>query len=212
MTAPTTNRETGIRDTLPSDPDRVTAVTAVDFILALFAQAGGRDYLGEVVSQQEHALQCAVCADQEDAPPPLVAASLLHDVGHYLHDCAEDAAAQGLDSRHEQAGADFLARFFPPEVSEPVRLHVDAKRYLCAVEPDYFDRLSEASVHSLNLQGGPMSPAEVAAFEANPHHRAAVRLRRWDETGKVEGLRTPAPEDFRALLAGLVRPVGADGR
>lgn len=195
---------TTIRETLPRDPDSVTPDTAVDFILDLFAQAGGRDYLGEAVSQEAHALQCAVCADQEDADPALVAASLLHDVGHYLHDCTEDAAAQGLDSRHEEAGADFLARFFPPEVSEPVRLHVAAKRYLCAVEPAYFDRLSAASVRSLELQGGPMSPAEVAAFEANPHHAAAVRLRRWDETGKVAGLRTPTPKDFRPLLRDLV--------
>jgi phosphonate degradation associated HDIG domain protein len=194
-----------IRETLPSNPAAVTAETVVPFILSLFRQSGGRDYLGEAVSQQEHALQCAVCADQENADPALIAASLLHDVGHYLHDFTEDAAARGIDSRHEEAGADFLARFFPPEVSEPVRLHVAAKRYLCAVEPDYFDRLSAASVRSLELQGGPMSAAEVAAFEANPHHEAAVRLRRFDETGKVAGLKTPTPEDFAEMLEGLRR-------
>ncbi len=195
---------TAIRETLPQDPDQVTREAAVPFILALFEEMGGRDYLGEAVSQSAHALQCAVCADQEDADPALVAASLLHDVGHFLHAHAEDAAAQGIDSRHEEAGADFLARFFPPEVSEPVRLHVAAKRYLCAVEPDYFARLSPASVRSLELQGGPMDAAEVATFEANPHHEAAVRLRRFDDTGKVADLKTPAVAYFRPVLEGLV--------
>jgi gamma-butyrobetaine dioxygenase len=190
---------------LPTRQHDVTAQTVVDFIAQLFAKLGAQDYMGEAVSQEAHALQCAVFADQEDSPPALVAAALLHDIGHFLHDFAPDAATQGIDSRHEAAGADFLARFFPAEVSEPPRLHVAAKRYLCAVEPDYFHRLSPASVLSLKLQGGPMDAREVAAFEANHHHGDAVRLRRFDETAKVAGLKTPAFDHFRGLLDGLVR-------
>lgn len=195
----------GVRDTLSIDPAAVTADTAIGFIEALFAEIGARDYLGEAVSQEAHALQCAVCADQADDPPELVAAALLHDIGHYLNALPEHAAVHGLDDRHEITGAAFLARFFPAEVSEPVRLHVDAKRYLCAVEPDYFDRLSSASVRSLELQGGPMDEAECAAFAANPHHKAAVKLRRYDETGKVAGLKTPSVAAFRPVLQALVR-------
>lgn len=170
-----------------------------DEILALLAR-GDRDlYSGERISQLEHALQCAWFAEQAGAPTALVVATLAHDVGHILAG-GEYAAARGVDGRHEESGADFLARRFGPEVSEPVRLHVAAKRYLCAVDPAYFDRLSPASVRSLALQGGPMSPQEVEAFEASPHAEAAVRLRQWDEQGKIVGLRTPGLEHFRPMV------------
>ena len=110
----------------------------------------------------------------------------------------------GTDNRHSHQGADWLAQWFGPEVTEPVRLHVAAKRYLCAVEPGYFERLSEASVYTLSVQGGPMSADEVAAFEALPEARAAVRLRRWDEAAKEPDADDPGFDSYRGLLASLV--------
>jgi phosphonate degradation associated HDIG domain protein len=195
---------TAIRNTLHTDPDAVTKDDVVPFIIGLFNRMGDRDYIGEAISQAEHGIQCAVMADQLANKPSLTAAALLHDIGHFLHDFSEDCAEDGIDARHEDFGADFLARFFPPEVVEPVRMHVDAKRYLCAVEPDYFDGLSPASVRSLELQGGPMKGAELDAFAANPHREDAVTLRRCDEGAKVQGLAIPAIEDYRGLLEGLV--------
>src|ERR1041385_5658318 len=113
-------------------------------------------------------LQSAFAAEREGAPPRLVAAALLHDYGHLIHDLPEDSAEHGVDTRHEDVGFDFLARHFPPEVVDPVRLHVAAKRSLCAVEPAYLEQLSGASRLSLELQGGPFSEAEVREFEALP--------------------------------------------
>ena len=144
------------------------------------------------VSQKQHALQAAWLAESDGHPGALVAAALLHDIGHMIH----DPAMLGLDDRHEELGHAWLARHFGPEVSEPVRLHVAAKRYLCLTEADYFGKLSPDSVRSLELQGGPMSAAEVEAFRASPHAAAAVRLRRYDELAKVEGLSTPGLAHF----------------
>lgn len=183
--------------------EHVTGETAVDFIIDLFNRMGDHSYLGEAISQAEHGLQCAVVADQFNSPDSLVAAALLHDIGHFLHNLDEDCMDQGIDSRHEDVGADFLARFFPPEVVEPVRMHVDAKRYLCAIEPDYFNMLSPASVESLRLQGGPMSPEEVRAFARSPFLDAALQLRRFEEAGKNVGVITPPIEHYRTLLEKL---------
>ena len=179
----------------------------VDEILRLFAVRGPAAYGGEAVSQAEHALQAASLAERAGAVPALVAAALLHDIGHLTGDGDEGLAERGVDAAHETLGADWLAARFRREAVEPVRLHVAAKRYLCATKPDYFDRLSPASVLSLRVQGGPMSPAEVAAFEAGPYWRDAVRLRAWDEAAKVPGLATPPLEHFRpALLTALAAP------
>lgn len=169
-------------------------------IFRLFQERGRDAYLGEPVSQAEHALQAAHLAEVAGASDALVVAALLHDVGHLLHGLGEDAAERGIDDRHERSGGSWLARNFGAEVVEPVRLHVDAKRYLCAVEPSYFEALSPASKLSLSLQGGPMSPGEVAAFEANPHHLDAVRLRRWDDEAKVAGLDVPGLEHYQRRL------------
>lgn len=160
----------------------------VDEILRLFAERGDSAYGGEVVSQREHALQAAHFARKVGAGPALVVAALLHDVGHLLHDLPDDAPDQGVDDRHEDLSAAWLIGRFGPEVSEPARLHVAAKRYLCAIEPGYFDALSEPSRISLALQGGPMSPDEVEAFRASPHSAAAVLLRRCDDSAKVPDL------------------------
>ena len=184
--------------------DQVTNENVVDFIIDLFNDMGNHSYLGENISQEEHGLQCAVVADQFDSPDSLIAASLLHDIGHFLHELDEDCLEQGIDNYHEDVGADFLAKFFPPEVTEPVRMHVDAKRYLCAVEPDYFGMLSPASVQSLEVQGGPMNEDEVAKFAANPHLEDALKLRRFEEAGKNVGVETPKVEHFRELLEKLV--------
>src|SRR5579884_315657 len=148
--------------------------------MEVFERRGAEAYLGEPVSQQEHAVQAAWLATQEGAPDALVAAALLHDIGHLLTD-EDDPAEQDVDRRHEDAGCFWLEATFGPEVTEPIRLHVAAKRYLCAVDRTYMDGLSAASIRSLELQGGIFRGAEVSAFEANPWHGDAVRLRRWDD-------------------------------
>lgn len=176
----------------------------VDHLMQIFATAGLRRYGGEAVSQLEHALQAAAWAQAADAEDSLVAAALLHDLGHLTDREPEAAMAEAVDDRHENRGALLLAEWFPPEVTEPVRLHVAAKRYLCARDPAYFDRLSEESTRSLALQGGAFTEREAAAFIAQPFAEAAVRLRRWDEAAKVPGARTPDLESFRALLNDLV--------
>jgi phosphonate degradation associated HDIG domain protein len=172
----------------------------IDFVVRLFKQRGGAAYLGEPVSQTEHALQTAWAAEQSGAGDALVAAGLLHDVGHLLHDLPEDCALTGTDDAHEVRGARWLLRYFGPEVAEPVRLHVAAKRFLCATEPGYRGRLSEASLRSLRLQGGPFTPAEAGRFLEHPHAEAALVLRRLDEQAKVPGLVTPDLEQFRPRL------------
>ncbi|RED48572.1 HD domain-containing protein [Aestuariispira insulae] len=182
----------------------VTHDNVVDFIIDLFNDMGNHSYLGEDISQEEHGLQCAVVADQFDSPDSLIAAALLHDIGHFLHELDEDCLEQGIDNNHEDVGADFLRPFFPPEVTEPVRMHVGAKRYLCAVEPDYFSMLSPASVQSLEVQGGPMNGEEVKVFAANPHLEDALKLRRFEEAGKNVGVKTPPVEHYRPLLQSLI--------
>jgi phosphonate degradation associated HDIG domain protein len=183
-----------------STPDAV-----VDQIAALFAGEGAADYLGEPVTQAQHMLQAAALAERDGAAPALVAAALLHDVGHFTGAVHGRELMAGRDNRHSHQGADWLAAWFGPDVTEPVRLHVEAKRYLCSVEPGYFAKLSEASVYTLSVQGGPMSGAEVAEFEAGPYCADAVRLRRWDEAAKEPDADDPGFEHYRTLLLGLVR-------
>jgi [1-hydroxy-2-(trimethylamino)ethyl]phosphonate dioxygenase len=172
----------------------------VDQILELFATRGAAAYHGEAVSQEEHALQAAELAEREGAPNALIVAALLHDIGHLLDGQDEDLAVRGVDGRHEEAACAWLSRHFGSDVTEPIRLHVAAKRYLCAVDPSYLAGLSPASQLSLKLQGGPMTPAEVAEFEGNAFFRDAVRLRFWDDTAKVPGLAVPGPSHYRDRL------------
>lgn len=179
--------------TVNSKIDRSAIVAS---ILNMFAQHGDSEYGGEAVTQREHALQAAHLARKSGASPALISAALLHDIGHLLHDLPDDAPETGIDDRHEERGRQWLARSFPDSVVEPVRMHVDAKRYLCAAEPAYFARLSEPSIVSLNLQGGPMSDSEAEAFRKSPHFKAAVLLRRWDDTAKVAGLDVPEVETY----------------
>jgi gamma-butyrobetaine dioxygenase len=174
--------------------------SVIDEIFATFRERGAGAYLGEPVSIAAHSLQSAHAAERDGAHAKLVAAALLHDYGHLIHDLPEDAAEQGLDSRHEEVGHAFLGRHFRPEVVEPIRLHVAAKRYLCAVDPFYVDALSSASTLSLYLQGGPYNQREVVAFEKSPYAKDAVRLRRYDDVAKVPGAVTPDLEHFRPAL------------
>lgn len=173
----------------------------------LFAARGGSAYGGEAVTQLEHALQAAALARADRADDALVAAALLHDVGHLLHDLPADAPDRGVDDHHEQSAARLLAELFGPEVAEPVRLHVVAKRFLTAVDPGYMDLLSGPSITSLMLQGGPMTAAEQELFRAHPHREAALRLRRYDDAAKVAGAATATFADYLPLLARV-----ADGR
>ncbi len=178
-------------------------------VLSDMVEKHGRDlYGGEPVTQLQHALQCAQLAEDEGASPALITAALLHDVGHLLEDDFEDAPEHDEDRRHEDLGDAFLSKWFGPDVTEPVRLHVAAKRYLCAVEPGYYDALSPMSRHSLMLQGGPMSEAEIADFKANPYYKDAVRLRRWDDRGKDPRMKTATLGYFLSYALRCVRLSG----
>jgi phosphonate degradation associated HDIG domain protein len=172
----------------------------VAFLLRLFEERGDAAYLGEPVSQTEHALQTAWVAERAGAGSSLIVAALLHDMGHLLHDLPENCADAGLDDAHEILGARWLDQHFGAEIAEPVRLHVDAKRFLCTIDPAYLGLLSEASLRSLQLQGGPFTPDEAARFRKHPYAEAAVALRRFDEQAKVPGQPTPALEHFRPYL------------
>jgi phosphonate degradation associated HDIG domain protein len=172
----------------------------VQKIITLFHEQGDSEYGGEPVTQGEHALQSAHLALAEGAPSSLVIASLLHDIGHLLHALPDDAPEKGIDDLHEELGHRFLINYFTPAVSEPVHLHVAAKRYLCAVEPEYLALLSEPSVLSLSLQGGPMSSIECQAFESNPFYQDAIQLRRYDDMAKVPNLSVHPIEFYAPLL------------
>jgi gamma-butyrobetaine dioxygenase len=175
-------------------------MTAVEALAELFAGPGARDYLGEPVTIGSHMLQTGALAEAavwgagEVGGPSLVAAALLHDVGHLRSD---------TDQRHGEAGAQWLSQWFGEAVTEPVRLHVPAKRYLCAVEPGYFGLLSAESVRTLALQGGPMTAAEVAAFQVLPYARDAVAVRRWDDAAKDPAATPPDFAHFAPLLQAL---------
>jgi gamma-butyrobetaine dioxygenase len=168
----------------------------IEELTDLFAGPGAGEYLGERVTMGVHMRQAGALAEAAGAAPSLVAAALLHDVGHLRGD---------TDQRHGAAGAQWLARWFRPAVTEPVRLHVAAKRYLCATQAEYFGGLSAESVRTLALQGGPMSTGEVAAFEALPGWQDAIRVRRWDDAAKVPDIEPPPFAHFGALLGELSR-------
>ena len=171
-------------------------MTGIEAIAELFAGPGARDYLGEPVTIGIHMRQAGALAEAAGAEQPLVAAALLHDIGHLR---------QESDSRHGDAGAQWLSQWFGPAVTEPVRLHVAAKRYLCASEPGYFQRLSAESVRTLALQGGPMTADQMAAFEALPFARDAVAVRRWDDEAKDPAVTPPEFSHFEAPLKALAR-------
>jgi phosphonate degradation associated HDIG domain protein len=172
-------------------------------IFQLLEARGAGRYGLSAVSQKEHALQSADLAAKRGLGEALVIAALFHDLGHLLVGDDVNLAAQGVDDLHEETSANALAQLFGNDVAEPVRLHVAAKRYLCAVNPAYYDKLSEDSRQSLLLQGGPMSPSEVAAFDKLEHRAAALALRLIDDEAKVAGLKTPGLEHYRAMATRL---------
>jgi phosphonate degradation associated HDIG domain protein len=171
----------------------------VDQIFELFAGRGDAEYFGEPVSQKEHALQVAHFAAKAGASEALIVAGLLHDVGHLLAG-KEEMAKNGIDGHHEDAGCTWLRAHFTPEVTEPVRMHVEAKRYLCCADPEYLRTLSPASVLSLQLQGGPFDQTEAQRFHDLPYAADAVRLRRSDDQGKIPEFEVPGLEHYRAML------------
>lgn len=177
----------------------------VEAVLRVLGGEAGAAHYGEGVSQREHAVQAAWLAEQAGAPAVLIAAALLHDIGHLLHGLPEDIAAHGIDGHHEEVGAAWLERHFLPSAVTAVRLHVAAKRYLVAIEPGYAATLSPASARSLALQGGPMDAQACRAFRALPGAAEAVALRLWDDAAKQVGLATPPLSRWRPHLGAALR-------
>jgi len=182
----------------------LTRDNIIDFILDLFENQGAKEYLGETVSTSQHLEQTAACATADGASDELVIAALLHDIGHFIGGFSIDSLENGINDLHEDFGSDFLAPFFPASVTEPIRLHVAAKKYLCAVDKDYITHLSAASVNTLNLQGGPMSASEVQAFESNSYYLSAVKMRHYDDDGKVAGLEIKPVTEYKAQMEALL--------
>lgn len=187
-------------------PDFATLThdTIVDFLADVFERRGGEEYLGEPVTMAQHMLQGATLAEQAGLPEEIVVAALLHDIGHFTGEFGTFTMADTEDRFHEDAGAELLERFFPPVITDCVKYHVAAKRYLCATRPEYFRRLSPASVHSLGLQGGPMNASEVAEFEKNPNLAAIIQVRYLDEAGKRADMVTPGFAHFAPMVRRMV--------
>lgn len=172
----------------------------MDEIFGLLRQADTRRYGEEPVNQLQHALQCAYLAEQEGATSSLIVACLLHDIGHLVEGGDVGLAWRGIDARHEERGARFLSRWFGESVTLPVRLHVDAKRYLCATEANYFASLSAGSVRSLDVQGGMFAPEEIEVFLNHPYAQEGIALRRWDERAKMPLAKTPPLQHFESYM------------
>jgi [1-hydroxy-2-(trimethylamino)ethyl]phosphonate dioxygenase len=185
--------------------DFVNHKHTVDEVLDLYRKGGDEQYFGEAISQTEHALQSAWLAEKAGASPAIIGAALLHDVGHLLHGMGEDIADEDIDARHEAVGAAFLAQRFNTDLVAAVSLHVLAKRYLVGTDPAYAANLSPASVHSLELQGGPMDAEEAAEFAQKKAAAGAIALRRWDDEAKIVGLKTPDLDHFRPYLEASLR-------
>jgi len=175
-------------------------MSATDDLIEMLTSKGSAMYGNEAVTQLAHALQCAWLAEKSGETAATITACLFHDIGHMVLEDDAEAAEDGIDLRHEDVGADHLAKWFGPDVTQPVRLHVDAKRYLCATEPTYFSTLSPASVTSLEVQGGPFGTRAAEHFAAQPFVREAIRLRRWDDHAKDPRVETPTVAHFRPYI------------
>lgn len=174
-------------------------------IRGLFDRLGGRMYSGEPVTQLEHALQTAHAAESAGVDAALITAALLHDLGHLLNDEGETPTERGIDDVHQYVALPFLRPLFGDDVLEPIRLHVEAKRYLCATEPDYYDALSDDSKRSLALQGGIFIAQAAAEFATRPGAGRAVLLRRWDDAAKAAGRETPPLTHFATIMEAAAR-------
>lgn len=177
----------------------------VDYLGDIFLRRGAESYLGEAVTMSEHMLQAAQNAENAGEDTNIVVAALLHDIGHYTGEFPEDYIEQGIDNIHQKAGANILQRFFDDDVVEPVRWHVEAKRYLCAVDSTYFDTLSHASVDTLALQGGPFDSNQVDEFEKNPFLDSIIRVRKYDDGAKDPTVITPPIEYYLPMIQSLVK-------
>jgi phosphonate degradation associated HDIG domain protein len=169
-------------------------------ILHLFQQKGSQQYGQEAVTQLEHALQCATLAETANTTPELITACLFHDLGHLVHDLGENIATQGVDDRHEYRAIPILKPLLSPAVTEPIRLHVAAKRYLCATDDQYWKSLSPASQLSLELQGGIFSADQATFFISQPYAKDAVQLRIWDDLAKQPDQKTPDLNHFFLII------------
>ena len=178
---------------------------SLDDITLLFARHGAEQYSGEPVTQLEHALQAAHFAEQSEASDALVTACLLHDLGHLLNHQGETPTLRGIDDTHQYFALPFLRGLFPDAVLDAIKLHVDAKRYLCRANEGYWARLSEDSKRSLELKGGVFAPAQAERFIRQPFAADAVKVRLWDDAAKVPGLPTPGLAHFEAILRTLAR-------
>ena len=175
-------------------------MNTIEDILAVIDTHGANQYGREAVCQREHALQCAQLAEQAGAADTLVTAALLHDFGHLVNPSAETDGPD-VDDVHQYIAIPFLRPFFPAAVLEPIRLHVEAKRYLCRVDPAYWAALSECSKHTLTLQGGIFTEDEAAQFIQRPFAPDAVKLRIWDDRAKAPGRATPPLRHYAAVMA-----------
>ena len=182
----------------------------VAFIGDIFERCGDEEYLGEPVTMEQHMLQGATIAEKNGQPEDIIVGALLHDIGHFTSEFGTFSMDDTEDRFHEEAGAAVLSRFFPSVIVDCVRYHVAAKRYLCATRPEYFSRLSEASIHSLTLQGGPMSAEEVAEFEQNPNIEKIVAVRYLDEASKDPDMQTPDFWHFAPMVQRIVDQMAAD--
>ena len=176
----------------------------VAFLGDIFARRGGEEYLGEPVTMAQHMLQGATIAEQNGLPEEISVGALLQDIGHFTSEFGTYHPDDTEDRHHEDAGEAVLAPFFPPVITDCVKYHVAAKRYLCATKPAYYARLSPASVHTLELQGGPMSTEEVAEFERNPNIEAIIQVRYLDEAGKRADMETPDFDHFAPMVQRMV--------
>ena len=176
----------------------------VTFVGEVFESGGAKAYLGESLTLAEHMLQAATLAEERGMGDEIIVAALLHDIGHLVSEFGAFSMEDIHDRHHQEAGARLLQGYFPSLVVDGVRHHVAAKRYLCAVEPAYLRRLSPASLHSLNLQGGPMNDGEVAAFERIPGKETIIQVRRLDDAGKTVGRRTPGFRHFAPRVQRLL--------
>ena len=184
------------------------ALTLTD-IRHLFDTYGAMAYSGEPVTQLQHALQTAALAEEAGADETLVGAAFLHDLGHLLNLQGETPSERGIDDLHQYFALPFLRPLFGNAVLEPIRLHVDAKRCLCAIDDEYFSTLSADSVRSLKLQGGIFSKEEADDFMRKPFAQGALSLRRWDDLAKTPERVTPPLDHYIQLIERIAEGHGA---
>ncbi len=182
----------------------LTPSNIVAFIGDIFERCGDAEYLGEPVTMAQHMLQGAAIAEKNNMKDDIIVAALLHDIGHFTSEFGTFSMNDTQDRYHEEAGAKILEEFFPSLITDCVRYHVAAKRYLCATKPAYFNRLSDASIHSLNLQGGPMDVDEVKVFEENPNLAKIIQVRYLDEAAKDPEMVTPDYWHFAPMVQRVV--------